>query len=239
MPSRSNLTIPLTATVALVAAALVATGLMSSAPAGAAVVGTTGHITVEQFDEEPDGCLPGFLVLSRVVINTAAEFGLDITASEAPCDPINASAVIYAMPPETWPQTLSEKVDFTITKPGLTKVRFEKDCDDVQYDVVTGATPEVISPAEPHGPMLFPLDLDTALQYWGENYCNPTTTTTTTTTTSTTSSTVPGSSTTSTTSSTTPQVQGSTTVVTTTTIKPTVAGQSATNTNPTAISFTG
>ncbi len=239
MPQRSNTPVSLASITAVLAAIVVATGLIGSAPANAAVVGTTEHITVEQFDEEPDGCLPGFLALSRVVINTPTEFGLDITASEAPCDPINASAVIYAMPPETWPQTLSEKVSFTISKPGLTKVRFEKDCDDVQYDVVTGATPEVISPAEPHGPMLFPFDLDTALQYWGENSCKPTTTTTTTTASTTTSSTVPVSSTSSTTSSTTPQVQGSTTVLTPTTVKPTVAGQSATNTGPTAISFTG
>ena len=67
-----------------------------------------------------------------------------------------------------WPQRLVEKKDFTIDSAGTTTIEFMKACDAQQFDVVVGATPNVIDVTGPwHGPMLFPLDTDTAEQYWG------------------------------------------------------------------------
>lgn len=141
-------------------------------------------ITITQDDSAvQEGCLPSFLVLSRQVNNTSEFFELTVRASAAPCDPINAKAVIYAMPGNgvAWPQTLVEVKEFTISKAGTTSIRFDKTCDPQQFDVITGAAPEVISPeGEHHGPLLFPLDTETALQHWG---CDDSTTSTSSTTT--------------------------------------------------------
>lgn len=159
------------------------------------------NITITQHDSAIQGmCLPSAFVLTRQIRNTSEYFELIVRASAPPCDPINASAVIYSMPGNgvAWPQRLVEKADFTISKAGTTTIRFAKTCDPVQFDVITGAAPDEISPeGEHHGPLLFPLDTETALQYWG---CvdNSTTTTASTTTTSSTSTTVAPSSTTTT-----------------------------------------
>ena len=97
--------------------------------------------------------------------------------------------------------------------------------------MLTGDTPQVISPTGAwHGPLLFPGDVGTSLQWqpdaeWRqENQCVPASTSTTTTTTST-----PGTPPPEVNGSTTlppPAVNGSTTIATTTTV--TVAGISAT-----------
>lgn len=161
----------------------------------------TGQITITQHDSAiQEGCLPSAFVLTRQVHNTSEYFELVVRASAPPCDPVHASAVRYAMPGNgvTWPQTLVEKVDFTISKAGTTTIRFDKTCDPMQFDVITGDAPPVISPeGDHHGPLLFPLDTDTALQHWGcvENSTTTSTSTTSTTTPSTTTSTLPTAST--------------------------------------------
>lgn len=135
---------------------------------------------------EQGECLPAGLGLSYVVFSDDSVFRLTVTAASPQCTPIDASAVIYAMPGngEAWPQELVERTPVVISEAGIYEITFSKHCDPVQFDVVTGATPQTITPlGEFHGPLLFPLDVETAQQYWGDaEGCIPTTTTTTTTT---------------------------------------------------------
>ena len=105
------------------------------------------------------------------------------------CSRINVIAAIYQMPGNgvAWPQTLLETAPFTLREPGVTEVIFAKTCTPAQFDVITGATPPVISPLGPwHGPLLFPFDTSTSLQWFG---CGPTTSTSTTSTSSSTTTT--------------------------------------------------
>lgn len=159
-------------------ALLLAALFVGFAPAGATssvssakVAPSAGDITIAQTDGAPSlFCLPGWMVLTRDIVNTPGYFELVIHANFKPCAPINATAAIYGMPGNgvAWPQTLKATKNFTITNAGMTRVRFAKTCDQVQFDVLTGATPEVISPTGPwHGPLLFPLDMETSYQHWG------------------------------------------------------------------------
>lgn len=95
--------------------------------------------------------------------------------NEAPlCEPVEAKAAIYRLPGggEEWPQTLVEVKEFTIDEAGTTDVFFEKDGGCLQFDVLTGETPEEIAPlGEWHGPLLFPFDVQTSQQYFGDESC--------------------------------------------------------------------
>jgi len=166
------------------------------------------HITVEVTPDEVQGdCVPAGLGLSYVVFSDDSVFRLTVTAASPQCSPIDAYAVIYGMPGngEAWPQQLLEREPVTISAAGVYEITFSKECDPVQFDVVTGVTPQTITPGgEFHGPMLFPLDINTAEQYWGNGEDCPPASTTTTTTESTT--------TTIDTSTTTPDVLNSTTI---------------------------
>ncbi len=125
-------------------------------------------------------CLPPALALRRSTSNDATTFRLTIRVVAPLCSRVNAVAAIYRMPGNgvAWPQNLVQTVPFTLREPGVTEVIFTKGCEPVQFDVITGATPPTISPFGPyHGPLLFPFDLSTSLQWWG---CGPTPTTTTT-----------------------------------------------------------
>jgi hypothetical protein len=223
---RSEVRFRFVASVVLAAAALAVASALGAGTAGAEPVdGESGSITVEQ-TPAPGGelCLPFPLGVSHLVADTPESFALVIDVAFPLCPPVEAHAVVYAMPGGgvAWPQVLAEKVTFTLASPGRTVVTFAKGCDPVQFDVVTGATPDVIAPDGAwHGPLLFPFDLGTSLQWFGGGPgCGTTTTTTstTTTTTSTTSTTTtttePTTTTTepSTTSTSEPQVQGTTTV---------------------------
>lgn len=171
--------------------------MLSPVGAGAQAdpVEPTSNIAVVQTPSGSDeACQPALTALSNTVHNNPESFVLTVTASAPLCDPIDATAVIYAMPGNgvAWPQELVETADFTISEAGVTEITFTKTCDPVQFDVVTGPTPEVISPlGDKHGPLLFPLDTGTSLQFWGlEEGCvdsvttiAPTSTTSTTTTT--------------------------------------------------------
>jgi LPXTG-motif cell wall-anchored protein len=166
---------------------------MMSASAGADEVDPVdgpapSAVTITQTPSGGGGlCVPPPLGLTYTTANTPESFTLRVVAASAPCTPIEAKAVIYAMPDgatpgNEWPQTLVEAVPFTISEAGVTEIVFAKDCDPVQFDVLTGATPQVISPTgEWHGPLLFPLDTATSLQWFGTPGCTPATTTTTTT----------------------------------------------------------
>jgi hypothetical protein len=165
-------------------------------------------ITVVQESDPVQGfCLPALLALTNKVSSSDDTFVITVTASAPLCSAVKASAVIYSMPGGgvAWPQELFEVVPFTIKNAGVTEITFKKDCNPVQFDVVTGETPQTISPISVwHGPMLFPVDLSTAQQHWGFPCPPPTTTTTASTTTT---STTIGTTTTSTTIGTTTTTQ--------------------------------
>ena len=182
-----------------------------------------------------EGCVPFPVGVTQTPGNTGEAFTLRIRISRTLCSTVGATAAVYAMPSsaEAWPQTLVERVPFEMKESGTVLITFTKSCAPQQFDVIAGTsesvTPPTIAPTGPwHGPLLFPFDLGTTLQWPG---CRPprttTTSTTTTSTTSTTSTTVPTtvpttsvptSTTTSTTVPTTtlplapPEVQGETTV---------------------------
>ena len=205
----------------------------------------TSAITITQTPAENQNaaCLPGLLALSNTHSADATSFKLIVTASAPLCEPVQATAVVYAMPGNgvAWPQTLVETKPFTISQAGVTEITFAKGCDPVQFDVITGATPPNISPTGVwHGPMLFPLDTGTALQFFPEDCNEPTTTvapsttvptnavTTTTVITAVTSTTEPGAS-----------VLGATTVDTPTTAPGAGVLAETADKNPAALAFTG
>jgi hypothetical protein len=135
-------------------------------------------------------CVPAPLGLTYAARNSPEAFTLRIFAASRPCTPIEAKAVVYAMPDggAPWPQTLSQVVPFTISGAGITEVVFAKGCARAQFDVVTGETPQVILPLVAwHGPLLFPFDVSTSLQHGGDPSCAPPLRPTTTTTTASTS----------------------------------------------------
>ncbi len=141
-------------------------------------------------------CLPPLFAMTSNVFADENIFRLRVTISTQLCEPINATAVIYAMPGNgvAWPQQLVETLAVPLGPAGVTDIVFRKSCAAQQFDVVVGETPSTISPTGPwHGPLLFPFDTNTALQHWG---CATTTTTSTTTTTTTTSTTTTSTTTT-------------------------------------------
>ena len=130
-----------------------------------------GSIQVVQTPSGGGGiCLPPALALRQSTRNDGNTFRLIIRVT-APCAHGSTSvAAIYKMPGNgvAWPQTLVQSVPFTLRAPGVTEVIFTKGCDPVQFDVITGATPPKISPQGPfHGPLLFPFDRSTSLQWCG------------------------------------------------------------------------
>lgn len=175
-----RLRLGLSMTVAACAAVVLAVGpAVSAAPAPATgAADSSPNITVTQVNKPYSWfCLPSFLALTHSVSSTPTQFILTIKANHRPCNTVYPHAVIYAMPGNgvAWPQTLVEKESFVINRAGTTTVVFNKRCDPVQFDVITGATPPVIAPWGPwHGPPLFPFAfLETSLQYWPGPDCNP------------------------------------------------------------------
>ena len=178
----------------LVVGALALVGALIGAPAQAQERPPDGPGSIEIIQTPSGGgglCLPPALALRQSTRNDATTFRLIIRVVAPLCSRVNAVAAIYRMPGNgvAWPQTLVSTLPFTLREPGTTEVIFTKGCDPVQFDVITGATPPTISPLGPfHGPLLFPFDLSTSLQWWG---CGPTpTTSTTSTTTSSTTTTI-------------------------------------------------
>lgn len=154
--------------------------------AGAAVPGPSSIEVTFTPSGSDAACRPPALGLSRSVQNTPDRFTVRIIVTDPLCTEVDAAAVIYSMPGDgvAWPQQLASRVDIKLKDPGVTEVRFLKGCDPAQFDVITGASPQTISPVGPwHGPLLFPFDTATTLQHWGRDGCDTTTTTTTTTTT--------------------------------------------------------
>lgn len=134
-----------------------------------------GNISVTHLPSDASGiCLPPLFALRSSTIVGATSFTLRITVAAPLCAPLDVTAAIYAMPGDgvAWPQDLRETLGFVLSEPGITDVTFTNDCSPLQFDVLTGPTPQVIAPwGEWHGPMLFPFDTSTALQSFG---CGPT-----------------------------------------------------------------
>lgn len=124
-------------------------------------------------------CGVGIRALRYETVHTATSFTLRILSPSTPCSPVAAVAVAYRMPDQgAWPQTLAERRDVVVDRAGVTEARFAKGCVPLQFDVVTGATPDTIAPwAAWHGQLLFPGDLRTAFQYRPTADCSTTTTT--------------------------------------------------------------
>lgn len=148
---------------------LVGAPALAGAEEGDATPDSHINITQENSTNQPP-CSPGTMGLTNTVKSTAESFILTVRASAPPCEPIKATAAIYGMPGngKAWPQRLVETKDFTIDSAGTTVIEFVKTCDAQQFDVLVGATPDVIDVTGPwHGPLLFPFDTATAEQYWG------------------------------------------------------------------------
>jgi hypothetical protein len=172
------------------AVAVVAVGIMSvlvtASGAGAASaqsppspsVSTPAAITTS-FTPGPaaPGCTAFPLEVTHSAGSTPQEFRIRITLARRLCDPAGATAAVYTMPSYStaWPQTLGERRVVTLQEPGTYVVAFTKGCAAQQFDLIAGTaasvTPPVISPTGTwHGPLLFPFDLSTSLQWRG---CGP------------------------------------------------------------------
>lgn len=165
----------------MVAGAVLASGAHAPLAGAAPTDPSADKITVTHTGGVPvGGCITQFQ-LSYAIHRSGSMFQLAIVAPSRPCAPIAATAVIYAMPGKgsAWPQTLQQAVPFTISEAGTTTVTFTKDCTPAQFDVVTGATPDRITPfgGVMHGPLLFPGDINTAFQDVGAVCVDSSTTT--------------------------------------------------------------
>jgi hypothetical protein len=159
---------------------LTALGATPIASAQAPGPATSAIEVVSTVDPEPPaGCRPGREGWSYATEHDETTFVLRVTTPAPPCAPVTAVAAVYAMPggAATWPQTLRERREVVIDRAGVTEFRFTKACEPVQFDVVTGPTPDSIAPwADSHGPLLFPGDLRTAHQHRPARGCGTTTT---------------------------------------------------------------
>ena len=169
------------AAVSIVLAGLVL--LLGSSLMGSPSAGATGAITVTETPLAYEGpCVPSALARTSWVPrmeSTSAYFRVVFDHPETLCDPIDAVAVVYGMPGNgvAWPQALLSSKAVLIKNAGTTEITFAKDCQPAQFDVVTGETPQKIDefPRGPfHGPLLFPVNLETAQQYFPDSEeCGP------------------------------------------------------------------
>jgi len=140
-------------------------------PAGAEDRAATSAIEIVETPGEPGrGCLPALFALRQTSSEDEQTFRLRISVTAPLCEPLAATAAVYAMPLDgsQWPQRRLETRDFTLSGNGVTEVVFTKPCSPAQLDVVTGPTPLEIAPwGEWHGPLLFPFDTSTARQSAG------------------------------------------------------------------------
>ncbi len=214
---------------ALAIAALGAVPLAWTMAPVASAAPTADDLSIVQTPgQDTDGCIPFSQAgptgaITADVEDTPTSVVMTIELTQRLCDPVELKASIYSMPVTggSWPQTLSVNRAFTIQAPSTTVVTFTKGCDNVQYDIHRGISPEWIHPdfGIMHGPLLF---AHTAVVHWGQSACNGTTTTAPTTTEQSTTTTEVDATTT--TAAPTTSVLGATTIAdtTTTTIPPVV-----------------
>lgn len=235
----------------MIAAAVIvgAASITTVAPASASAI-TGSDVTVSRTvnADQSAPCVDPLFSLSNYVNSTADAFTLTVNVNAPLCSPLEAKAVIYAMPGNgvAWPQELVETVPFTLSEAGTVTVTFSKGCGATQFDVITGHAPQTINTGFDHGPLLFPAQLQTAQQFWGAPCVDETTTTTstvpaTTSTVPTPSTTAAEAKTTTTAASADVKISATSTVAEpTTTLAIAVAGQSVDNPVPaTSLAFTG
>src|SRR5262249_21447485 len=117
------------------------------APAGAA-----GYITITQTTVPSSAtCLdPATAMhdgkLTPYPVSDTSTFKVTIPSQTRLCPPVDAWAVVYKMPGggQQWPQTFVEKQEIKIADAGDTVVTFAKQCDPVQFDIVTGPIPQTL-----------------------------------------------------------------------------------------------
>ena len=238
-------------------AAIVTLGTAACAAPGTAPASATPNtVSVTQIPSGETGpCVPARSAISqgsltRQISNTPTDFAVNINLTDPLCEPLEGAAVIYDMPGHgvAWPQSLNTVQRFTIQQPGTTAVRFTKGCQAAQFDIITGAAPATINPLTAP-PLLFPGDISTALQSWGNSsLCGrggPSTTTSTTTSSTTlvtTTTVAPETTTTTTVPETTTTVQETTTTTvpetTTTTVPTTTTTVPETTTSTTSTTST-
>ena len=213
---------------------------------------TTNSVTVTQVlsgDDSP--CVPTSSAIpsgtmTRTYASSPIEFVLTVDVANPLCSPINAAAVIYSMPGNgvAWPQSLAAFSPFTVQDAGTTEIRFAKGCSPAQFDVITGNPTQTVSSPLGAPSLLFPFDIATAEQFWG-NGTNCGTTTTSTipcpepTTTTEVTTTVPETTTTVETTTTTVPETTTTTEVTTTVPETTTTVETTTTTVPETTTTTG
>ena len=117
-------------------------------------------ITVTQTPSGVGGdCVPASLAILNGTVTVqpfsdATKFQLNVHSAAPLCEPLTAKAVVYTMPSngDTFPQQLNETKDISIQEAGDTLIVFAKECDRVQYDLVTGAPPAVLNTGFDHQP---------------------------------------------------------------------------------------
>lgn len=162
-------------------AAIAGGGLLLGSGTAAAQDGSDDIDVVRTHSGEDGACLPARAALSHETIHDESTYTLRIHVAAPLCTPVDAVAAIYSMPGNgaAWPQRLSQTESFTLEEAGQVDVVFTKTCEPVQFDVVTGATPAIISPlGEHHGPLLFSEDTSTSHQHFGSACPAPATTST-------------------------------------------------------------
>lgn len=171
--------------------ALLAAGLVGAAGAATACLppppATSTTSTVQVVEEQSASSGPcvdaGSTVTSgnttRTVRSTVTEFTLTVATARSLCSPLDATAVVYAMPGNgaAWPQTLARSTPVRIQQAGTTTITFTRGCGAAQFDVVTGTVPAEVANPFAAPPLLFPLDIETAEQDWGNGQTNCATTT--------------------------------------------------------------
>ncbi|MFV0317485.1 MAG: hypothetical protein ACK5O2_11080 [Microthrixaceae bacterium] len=180
---RTAATVVAFATMAL-AVAIVSLG----GSAGGQEAGKIISIDYAAAPSQGDGCASREDSMSMAKQTTAESYSFVVTVATDLCSPVPATAVAYAMPDNRswpWPQRLLESEAVTFEEAGVYTISFAKACDPIQFDLVTGATPELIDPfGAHHGPLVFPHTDQyntngSAYQYWPPRAtCTPTTTTT-------------------------------------------------------------
>lgn len=169
-------------TVLGVASAWIGSTVVSAAPGQGDGPGATepGPIVTVRHSPAPWSaeCASGIESVGYETVVRPSSFTLRIVTTRPRCAPVRATAAAYRMPDDntTWPQQLVDTAPVVLAGAGVTEVSFARTCVPMQFDVVTGDTPDTIAPwAAWHGPLLFPLDTRTAFQDRGTS-CGPDTT---------------------------------------------------------------
>ena len=148
------------ATVLAVAAISLTVATFSIAGGAGAATDTQVSVSYAAAQSQGDGCASGADAMSLTKQTTEDSYSFVVTIPTDLCSSVPAKALAYAMPDNRmwpWPQRLAAQEAVTFSDAGVYTITFAKGCDPVQFDLVTGAAPEVIDPfGDHHGPLVFP-----------------------------------------------------------------------------------